>query len=97
MNKQYYVYITASQRNGTLYIGMTNDLARRIDEHKAGALPGFTEKYHVHVLVYYEVYDKPDEAIRREKNMKAWKREWKLRAIEQVNPAWKDLSNELLL
>ncbi|HSX17281.1 MAG TPA: GIY-YIG nuclease family protein [Patescibacteria group bacterium] len=94
--KQWFVYILASKRNGTLYIGVTNDLARRGDEHKAKAMASFTKKYHVESLVYYEVYDSPEEAIRREKNMKAWRREWKLRLIEEVNPEWTDLSAELL-
>lgn len=96
MKKQYFVYILASQRNGTLYVGMTSDLARRVDEHKQETVEGFTRKYHVHILVYYEVYDSPDEAISREKNMKAWQRAWKLRLIEEYNPGWKDLADELL-
>jgi putative endonuclease len=95
--KQWYVYILASKRNGTLYIGITNDLARRGDEHRSEAVKSFTQKYRVHRLVYYEVYDSPDEAIRREKSMKAWQRIWKLRAIEEINPEWKDITNDLLV
>lgn len=94
---QWYVYILASKRNGTLYIGMTNNIARRIDEHKTKVVKGFTQKYHVHRLIYYEVYDSPEEAIRREKNLKAWQRTWKLRIIEEINPDWNDLSTELLV
>jgi putative endonuclease len=95
--KQWFVYILASGRNGTLYIGVTNDLARRGDEHHSEGQKSFTQKYQVHQLVYYEAYDDPEEAIRREKNMKAWKRAWKIRAIEEVNPNWEDLADELLI
>ena len=75
---------------------MTNDLARRGSEHKEGVAPGFTQKYWVHRLVYFESYDSPNDSIRREKNLKAWKRAWKIRLIEEVNPEWKDLSDSLL-
>lgn len=92
-----FVYILASKRNGTLYIGVTNDLARRIQEHINNAVEGFTKKYSIHKLVYYEQYDNPTDAINREKNMKAWQRAWKIRAIEEANPTWKDLSEDLLL
>ncbi len=85
----------ASKKNGTLYVGMTNDLVRRIQEHHSRAIKGFTEKYMVHRLVYYEVYDSPEEAIRSEKNIKAWQRAWKIRLIETVNPSWQDISNDL--
>ncbi|HSW36914.1 MAG TPA: GIY-YIG nuclease family protein [Candidatus Saccharimonadales bacterium] len=95
--KHWYVYILASQRNGTLYVGVTNDLARRGDEHKAKATKSFTQKHSVNTLVYFEAYDSPEEAISREKNLKAWQRAWKIRLIEEVNPGWKDLSKELLL
>jgi len=95
MSKQWYVYILASRPNGVLYIGMTNDLVRRTQEHKREVVDGFTKKYHVHRLVYYEAYDDPEHAIRREKNMKAWQRSWKERIINDVNPNWNDLSNEL--
>lgn len=91
MNQQYYVYILCSQRNGTLYIGMTNDITRRIYEHKAKVLPGFTCKYNVDKLIYLEGYSHIDEARQREKALKCWKRGWKLRLIESVNPEWKDL------
>ena len=91
MNK-YFVYILASKRNGTLYIGMTNDIERRIYEHKVGILKGFTAKYGVKCLVYCETFDDPMSAIIREKRMKKWKRAWKIKPIEKVNPSWKDLS-----
>ena len=94
--KQWFVYILASKENGTLYIGITNNLARRGDEHTSKDYSSFTHKYDVNKLVYYEVYYAPEEAIQREKNMKAWKRLWKLRLINEVNPEWNDLSMELL-
>lgn len=96
MRKQYFVYILASKRNGTLYVGVTSDLARRGEQHKSNVSDSFTKKYHVHSLVYYEVFDSPDDAIRREKNLKAWKRNWKLRIIEETNPDWEDLFDKLL-
>ncbi|MFA6467678.1 MAG: GIY-YIG nuclease family protein [Bacteroidota bacterium] len=92
---KYHVYILASQRNGTLYIGMTNDLRRRVDEHKQGLIPGFTQKYKVHMLVYFEEYADPRDAIAREKQLKWWRRSWKLDLIESFNPQWKDLAFEL--
>jgi len=92
--QSYYVYIMASQKNGTLYIGVTNDLRRRADEHKNGLIPGFTQQYHIHLLVYYEEYTDIKIAIQREKQLKKWKRMWKLRLIEEVNPGWKDLSDD---
>ncbi|MFA4873172.1 MAG: GIY-YIG nuclease family protein [Patescibacteria group bacterium] len=94
MMQSYYVYIMASQKNGTLYIGVTNDLRRRADEHKNGLIPGFTQQYHIHLLVYYEEYTDIKIAIQREKQLKKWKRMWKLRLIEEVNPGWKDLSDD---
>jgi putative endonuclease len=89
--KQYYVYILASEKNGTLYIGVTSDLARRIYEHKNGLVRGFTKKYHVHKLVYCESYDYIDKAIETEKRMKKWNRKWKIELIERMNPEWNDL------
>jgi putative endonuclease len=91
----YFVYILASQRNGTLYIGVTNDLARRIWEHREGLVPGFTRKYAVKMLVYYEQFDDIGFAIRRETRLKKWKRRWKLELIETVNPDWHDLYERL--
>ncbi|MBP9692320.1 MAG: GIY-YIG nuclease family protein [Alphaproteobacteria bacterium] len=92
----YYMYMLCSQRNGTLYIGVTNNLARRIYEHKSKITSGFTEKYNVDKLVYMEVYPSIREAIQREKCLKKWNRNWKIRLIEQANPEWKDLSHCLL-
>jgi putative endonuclease len=87
----YYVYILASQRNGTLYIGVTNDIIRRVYEHRSKVVPGFTKRYGVMSLVYFEVYDDIENAIRREKRLKKWNRAWKLRLIEEKNPNWTDL------
>jgi len=91
MSRQYYVYILASKRNGTLYIGMTNNLARRVWEHRQGSVEGFTKRYNVHRLVYCESFARPLEAIQREKRLKKWNRAWKVRLIESANPDWKDL------
>jgi putative endonuclease len=96
MTKEPAVYILASQRNGTLYIGVTSDLVQRIWEHKVTQPDGFTKENHVHILVYYEYYDDMDSAIRREKQMKAWKRQWKIRLIEENNPEWNDLYEEIV-
>ncbi|MEO1150303.1 MAG: GIY-YIG nuclease family protein [Pseudomonadota bacterium] len=87
----YFVYILASQKNGTLYIGVTNDIARRTFEHRNDEGAVFTRKYQVHRLVYYEPYDRIDEAITREKQMKKWNRQWKINLIETMNPDWDDL------
>ncbi len=89
--KDYYVYILASKRNGTLYIGVTNDLERRTYEHKNNVYPGFTQRYKVHLLVYYEMFDDINDAITREKLLKKWNRSWKIRLIEKHNPKWADL------
>ncbi|KKS39668.1 MAG: Endonuclease [Candidatus Kuenenbacteria bacterium GW2011_GWA2_42_15] len=90
----YYVYILASSKNGTLYIGITNDLIRRLYEHKNNLVKGFTSKYKVHNLVYFEETDDIAEAIRREKQLKGWNRKWKIALIEKDNPNWDDLSKE---
>lgn len=95
-NKQPAVYILASQRNGTLYIGVTSHLIKRIWEHKNNVVEGFSQKYHVHLLVYYELLDSMDAAILREGQLKKWNRAWKLRLIETNNPLWRDLYNEIL-
>ena len=87
----YYVYILASKKNGTLYIGVTNDLVKRVYEHKQNLVEGFTKKYNIHMLVYYEQTNDITSAITREKQMKAWKRQWKVELIEEKNPEWKDL------
>ena len=93
--KQYFVYILASQTAGTLYVGMTSDIKKRIWEHKEKATEGFTDKYDVHKLVYYEVYDDPENAILREKRMKKWNREWKINLFRDTNPDWQDLYDTL--
>ena len=93
--KQYYVYILASRKNGVLYIGITNDLRRRVFEHKNNLIAGFTKKYNVNKLVYFELINQPMDAINREKRMKKWKRQWKIELIESLNPEWKDLYFEL--
>ena len=95
MRKTYYVYILASARNGTLYIGVTNNLVRRMWEHKEGLVAGFSKKYGVKTLVYYEVFEDVNAAIYRETRLKKYKREWKLNLIEQRNPHWCDLTSEL--
>lgn len=95
MMKQYYVYILASRHNGTLYIGVTNDLKRRIVEHKSGLVDGFSKKYSVDRLVHFEHYEDIRNAILREKRLKTWKREWKIRLIEETNPEWRDLTESL--
>ena len=82
----YYVYILASQRNGTLYIGITGDLLSRVSQHKNDVVDGFTNKYQVHTLVYFEEYNDPESAIIREKRLKKWNRRWKLELIERGNP-----------
>jgi putative endonuclease len=87
----YYVYILASQRNGTLYIGVTNDIVRRVYEHRSKVVPGFTKRYGVMHLVYFEIFDDIENAIRREKRLKKWNHGWKIRLIEEKNPDWLDL------
>ena len=96
MTKQPCVYILANKKNGTLYIGVTSNLAQRIYQHKNKLVSGFTDKYHVHNLVYYEQHDSMESAILREKQMKKWKRDWKIRLIETNNPEWNDLYQEIL-
>jgi len=91
MGKSYFVYILASGRNGTLYVGVTNDLSRRTLEHRDGLVRGFTAKYGVKHLVWYQVFDQVDEAIAHEKRVKRWARRWKLALIEKTNPGWADL------
>ena len=96
MKKSYYVYILASRRNGTLYIGITSDLTRRIWEHKKKLVKGFTEKYDVDKLVHFEEYNDVNVAIQREKRLKEGKRKWKLSLIEKDNPDWKDLYSNIV-
>ena len=91
----YYTYIMASQRNGTLYIGVTNDLVRRGHEHREGLAPGFTRQHGVKRLVWYEIHETARAAITREKALKKWRRAWKLDLIEKNNPQWRDLFDEI--
>ena len=93
---QYYVYILASKENGTLYIGVTNNLIKRVYEHKQGLIEGFSKKYNVHRLVYYEITNDVNSAIYREKCLKKWNRAWKIRLIKENNLFWKDLYEDLL-
>jgi putative endonuclease len=95
MPKRGYVYIMASKRNGTLYTGVTSDLVRRVWEHKQDRVEGFTKRYSVHRLVYVEAHDDIQDAIAREKRIKKWNRQWKLKLIEKDNPDWRDLYDEL--
>jgi putative endonuclease len=87
----YYVYILASRKDGTIYIGVTNDIVRRVYEHRQKAVPGFTSKYNITQLVWFEIYDDPISAISREKELKKWRRDWKVQLIEKQNPQWMDL------
>jgi len=91
----FYVYILASRRNGTLYIGMTDNLIQRVWMHRNGLLPGFTKRYGVKTLVWYEQHETREQALIRERQMKKWNRTWKLETIERTNPAWSDLSENL--
>ena len=95
MSENYYTYILASKKHGTLYTGVTNNLERRICEHKSNTIQGFTNKYGVHILVHYEVFSNINDAIRHEKTLKNWTRKWKIELIEKTNPDWCDLSKDL--
>ncbi len=92
----YYVYMLANRKQGTLYIGVTNDLVRRIYEHREGLVESFTKRYHVDRLVYFETHDSIEAAIAREKKLKHWKRAWKTDLIERDNPDWRDLYPDIL-
>jgi putative endonuclease len=92
----FFVYMLASRRNGTLYMGMTDNLARRVEQHRADAVPGFTRAYGVKILVWFEVHESRESAFQRERQIKKWNRAWKLEMIESINPAWRDLSGELM-
>lgn len=96
MERQPCVYLLASKRNGTLYIGVTSSLVKRVWEHKQHVVAGFTRKYKVNQLVWYEVHETMESAIRREKAIKNWKRAWKIQLIESTNPQWHDLYEDLL-
>lgn len=93
--RRFWVYILAGHKNGTLYTGVTNDLARRLEEHRSDVSPGFTQRHSVHRLVWYEEYPTAQEAIRREKAIKSWQRAWKIELIEAMNPEWYDLGKAL--
>jgi len=94
MIHKYYVYILASKIRGTLYIGITNNLQQRVFEHKAGIKKGFTQKYGINKLMYFEEFQDVSDAISREKNLKKWKRDWKIKLIEENNKKWLDLSKD---
>jgi putative endonuclease len=96
MHKQYYIYILASKRNGTLYIGATDDLIKRTFQHKNGLVDGFTKKYNVHLLVYFESTTDLNSMTLREQQMKKWKRQWKINVIEKENPEWNDLYKNII-
>ena len=96
MPRQPCVYLLASKRNGTLYVGVTSDLLGRIWQHKNDLAEGFTKRYGVHMLVWFEIHETMESAIAREKAIKEWKRQWKLKLIESSNPEWRDLYEELL-
>jgi putative endonuclease len=91
----YFVYLLASRKDGTLYLGVTRDLVRRVYEHKTKAASGFTSRYDVRRLVWLEIYDDPSSAIAREKQLKKWQRAWKIELIEKENPDWRDLYEEI--
>src|SRR5687767_2726925 len=95
-SRRFYVYILASRKHGTIYIGVTSDLIRRVHEHKEKLVAGFTNNYDVDKLVYYEMFDDPESAIVREKRLKRWKRDWKIELIERDNPNWDDLYPSLI-
>ena len=95
LTKQYFVYLLCNQKNGTLYVGVTNDLIRRTFEHKNGLADGFTKKHDVKNLAWYEVHEDIEQAILREKQIKKWNRAWKIDLIQKDNPEWRDLSHDL--
>ena len=94
--KEFYVYILASARNGTLYVGVTSVLVQRIWHHRNDEVDGFTKKYHIHSLVWFEKHENAESVITREKQIKEWKRKWKLELIDSGNPAWRDLYEEII-
>jgi putative endonuclease len=95
LSKLGYVYLMASRRNGTLYLGVTSDLPKRAYEHREGLIPGFTKRHRCKMLVWYQAFDDLDSARHRELQMKEWRRAWKLRVIEEMNPRWEDLYDSL--
>jgi putative endonuclease len=97
MSGRFFVYILASRYRGTLYVGVTNDLSRRLEQHKAGAVPGFTKTYKINNLAYYEEFASILEARARERTLKRWRRDWKIQLIETANPKWRDLTSDLVM
>jgi putative endonuclease len=95
MNKQFYVYILTKKRNSTFYVGMISNLPKRVWEHKNEVADGFTKEHNIKMLVYYEVFDNSEEAIKREKRLKKWNRSWKMKVIEEMNPDWRDLYEDI--
>lgn len=95
MEKRFYVYILAKARNSTFYVGVTSDLRKRIWEHKNELVEGFTQRYKIKTLVYFEIFDDAENAIKREKRLKKWPRDWKMRVIEKINPNWRDLYDDI--
>ena len=95
MEKKFFVYIMSNKKNGTLYVGVSNDIIRRVYEHKSGLVKGFSSKYGLKRLVYFECFDRADAAIHREKCIKKWNREWKIRRINETNPEWEDLYEQI--
>jgi len=93
--KQYFVYVMAKAKNSTFYVGMTSNLQKRVWEHKEELADGFTKRYGIKTLVYFEIFDDPESAIRREKRLKRWPRAWKIKVIEEKNPEWKDLYEDI--
>ncbi len=96
MDRSYYVYTLATRKDGPMYVGVTNDLHRRVYEHKTHVIRGFTNRYNVDRLVYSEVFETPEEAIAREKQLKKWHRSWKVALIERENPEWHDLAEQFV-
>jgi putative endonuclease len=97
LSRRFFVYILSNRRRGVLYVGLTNDLIRRLSEHKAKLVPGFTKTYGVVILVYYEEYSSILQARAREATLKRWRRAWKIQLIDEFNPDWRDLTDELAL
>jgi putative endonuclease len=94
-SKNYYVYILTNKKDGVFYTGVTSDLVKRIYEHKNNVVEGFSKKYNTKTLVYYEIFEEIEFAIKREKRLKKWNRDWKIKVIEQMNPNWEDLYNKI--
>jgi putative endonuclease len=96
MDRYYFVYIVTNKKNGTLYTGITNNLIKRVWQHKEKQIEGFTERYNLDMLVYYEIYKDPETAIKREKRLKFYQRQWKINIIEESNPEWRDLYSDIV-